>query len=322
LPGSSVTRVADGPAIQVEGLRKSYGPLEAVRGVDFEVGAGEVFCLLGPNGAGKTTTVEILEGYRARGAGSVKVFGMDPAHGQRELRERVGIVLQSCGVQSELTVAELLEMYGRYYARSRPTDELLELVELEGKRDTRAKQLSGGQRRRLDLALGLVGDPDLVFLDEPTTGFDPAARRHAWSTIRTLCSLGKTIFLTTHFMDEAQHLADRVAVMRAGEIIASGRPDELGGRDLRPTEIRFALPPSVMLADLPRLPALEVALDGELALIRSREGVRATQILTTWAVDHGHELDRFSVAQPSLEDVYLELTAEDPPGARDGEAGG
>jgi ABC-2 type transport system ATP-binding protein len=297
-------------AIEVDGLRKSYGELEAVRDVGFEVHAGEVFCLLGPNGAGKTTTVEILEGYRARSAGTVRVFGMDPADGQRELRERVGIVLQSCGVQSELTVAELLEMYGRYYARRRPTEELLELVELQGKRDTRANQLSGGQRRRLDLALGLVGDPDLIFLDEPTTGFDPAARRHAWSTIRTLCSLGKTIFLTTHFMDEAQHLADRVAVMRAGEIIAAGRPDEIGGRDIRPTEIRFALPAGVTLAELPRLPALEVTLDGEVAVIRSAEGVRATNVLTGWALQAGHELERFSVAQPSLEDVYLELTGD------------
>ena len=297
-------------AIEVEGLRKSYGPLEAVRGVGFEVRAGEVFCLLGPNGAGKTTTVEILEGYRTRSGGTVRVFGMDPARGQRELRERVGIVLQSCGVQSDLTVAELLEMYGRYYERRRPVDELLELVELDAKRDTRAKQLSGGQRRRLDLALGLVGDPDLVFLDEPTTGFDPAARRHAWSTIRSLCSLGKTIFLTTHFMDEAQHLADRVAVMRSGEIIASGRPDELGGRDRRPTEIRFALPAGVKLHDLPALPAADIAVEEGLVLVKSHEGVRATQGLTTWALEHGHELERFSVAQPSLEDVYLELTAE------------
>jgi ABC-2 type transport system ATP-binding protein len=186
-------------------------------------------------------------------------------------------------------------MYGRYYSRRRPIDELLELVELEAKRDTRAKQLSGGQRRRLDLALGLVGDPDLVFLDEPTTGFDPAARRHAWSTIRSLCSLGKTIFLTTHFMDEAQQLADRVAIMRRGKIIASGRPDELGGRDRRPTEIRFVLPAGLALADLPELPAVD-------------EGVRATQRLTSWALERGLELEHFSVAQPSLEDVYLELT--------------
>src|SRR5437764_11709525 len=215
----------DGLAIEVRDLRRSYGEVEAVRGVSFEVARGEVFCLLGPNGAGKTTTVEILEGYRTRSQGSVQVLGMDPADAERELRERVGIVLQQCGVQSDLTVAELVEMYGRYHKRRRPVNELIELVELGEKRDTRARDLSGGQRRRLDLALALVGDPDLVFLDEPTTGFDPPARRHAWSTIRALCELGKTVFLTTHFMDEAQYLADRIAVMRYGEIVATGTPD-------------------------------------------------------------------------------------------------
>jgi ABC-type multidrug transport system ATPase subunit len=189
----------------------------------------EVFCLLGPNGAGKTTTVEILEGYRTRTGGEALVLGIDPATGARALREQVGIVLQQCGVQSDLTVAELVEMYGRYHVRRRGVDEVIELVELTQTRDERAKQLSGGQRRRLDLALALVGEPELIFLDEPTTGFDPAARRQAWSTIRSLCELGKTVFRTTHFMDEAQHLADRVAVMRDGEIIALGRPDELGG---------------------------------------------------------------------------------------------
>jgi ABC-2 type transport system ATP-binding protein len=297
-------------AIEVVGLAKRYGEVEAVKGISFDVRVGEVFCLLGPNGAGKTTTVEILEGYRVRSGGEVRVLGVDPAHGERGLRERVGIVLQSCGVQSELTVAELLEMYGRFYARRRSPQELLELVELETKRDVRAKQLSGGQRRRLDLALALVGDPDLLFLDEPTTGFDPAARRHAWSTIRSLCSLGKTVFLTTHFMDEAQQLADRVAIMRGGELIALGAPDELGGRDVRPTEIRFALAPGLTLAELPDLPAVEVGVEGGLVLITSHEGVRATQQLTTWALERGVELEHFSVSQPSLEDVYLELTEE------------
>jgi ABC-2 type transport system ATP-binding protein len=244
----------EGPAVLVRDLRKSYGEVAAARGVGFEVAKGEVFCLLGPNGAGKTTTVEILEGYRTRTGGEVTVLGMDPADGKRELRERVGIVLQQCGVQSDLTVAELIEMYGRYHARRRPVDELVELVELTEKRDVRAKNLSGGQRRRLDLALALVGDPDLVFLDEPTTGFDPAARRQAWSTIRSLCELGKTIFLTTHYMDEAQFLANRVAVMRAGEIIAFGRPDEIGGRDLRPAEVRFVLPPDARSTICPSCP--------------------------------------------------------------------
>jgi ABC-2 type transport system ATP-binding protein len=281
-----------------------------VRDVSFEVAAGEVFCLLGPNGAGKTTTVEILEGYRRRSDGSVMVLGHDPAHAARELRERVGIVLQSCGVQSDLTVAELLEMYGRYHLRRRPTDELIELVELGEKRDVRAKQLSGGQRRRLDVALALVGDPDLVFLDEPTTGFDPAARRHAWSTIRSLCDLGKTIFLTTHYMDEAQFLANRVAVMRDGQIIATGRPDELGGRELRPTEIRFLLPAGLALCDLPKVPAVAVETEGERVLVTTHQGVLATQRITSWALQRGLELEHFSVAQPSLEDVYLQLTGD------------
>ncbi len=204
--------------MEVRDLRKSYGQVEAVRGVSFEVSRGEVFCLLGPNGAGKTSIVEILEGYRTRTGGEARVLGFDPALAPRELRERVGIVLQQCGVQLDLTVTELIEMYGRYHARRRPVDEVIELVELGEKRDARAKSLSGGQLRRLDLALALVGDPDLIFLDEPTTGFDPGARRQAWATIRSLCELGKTVFLTTHYMDEAQHLADRVAVM-------SGRRD-------------------------------------------------------------------------------------------------
>ena len=298
----------EGLAIEVRELRRSYGAVEAVCGVSFEVRPGEVFCLLGPNGAGKTTTVEILEGYRARSGGEVRVLGMDPAFGQRELRERVGIVLQQCGVQEDLTVAELVEMYGRYHLRSRPVDEVIDLVELSAKRDVRAKQLSGGQRRRLDLALALVGDPDLIFLDEPTTGFDPAARRHAWSTIRSLCELGKTIFLTTHFMDEAQHLAHRVAVMRAGEIIATGRPEELGGRDLRPAEIRFELPREVSLTDLPGAYCEQRSLEGGVVLMLSREPVRATHELTRWALERDVELARFSVTQPTLEDIYLELT--------------
>jgi ABC-2 type transport system ATP-binding protein len=300
-------------AIEVVALSKRYGDLQAVASVSFEVRMGEVFCLLGPNGAGKTTTVEILEGYRARSSGEVAVLGMDPARGERELRERVGIVLQSCGVQSELTISELLEMYGRYHARSVPADELLDMVELDAKRDTRASELSGGQRRRLDLALGLVGDPDLVFLDEPTTGFDPAARRHAWSTIRRLCLLGKTIFLTTHFMDEAQYLADRVAVMRSGRIIATGRPDEIGGRDQRPTEIRFLAPPHIGLPDLPDLPAGHAEMDGELVLVTSTQGITATHVITSWALERGIDLERFSVAQPTLEDIYLELTGDEQP---------
>ncbi|MGH2914340.1 MAG: ABC transporter ATP-binding protein [Solirubrobacteraceae bacterium] len=301
---------ASEPAIEVCDLRRSYGDNEAVRGVSFEVARGEVFCLLGPNGAGKTTIAEILEGYRTRSGGEVRVLGIDPATGSRDLRERVGIVLQQCGVQEDLSVQELVEMYGRYHLRPRPVDEVLELVELTEKRDARTRKLSGGQRRRLDLALALVGDPELVFLDEPTTGFDPAARRQAWNTLRSLCELGKTIFLTTHFMDEAQYLADRVAVMRAGEIIASGQPHELGGRDLRPAEIRFTLPPGWSAGDVPELPCERREVAGDRLLIVTREPVRATQTLTTWAVAHEVPLDGFSVSQPSLEDIYLELTAE------------
>jgi ABC-2 type transport system ATP-binding protein len=199
-------------------------------------------------------------------------------------------------------------MYGRYYTRRRPVDELIELVELGEKRDVRARNLSGGQRRRLDLALGLVGDPDLLFLDEPTTGFDPGARRQAWSTIRSLCDLGKTVFLTTHYMDEAQHLANRVAVMNAGQIIAIGRPEELGGRDLRPAEIRFSLPSEWSLGDLPDIPCEARTLEGDRVTVLTKQAVVASQRITTWALDHDVDLGHFSVTQPTLEDIYLELT--------------
>jgi ABC-2 type transport system ATP-binding protein len=304
---------ASTPAIVVQRLRKSYGELEAVADVSFEVARGEVFCLLGPNGAGKTSVVEILEGYRTRTGGEALVLGIDPATEARELREQVGIVLQQCGVQPDLSVAELLEMYGRYYVRGRPVDELLELVELVEKRDVRANQLSGGQKRRLDLALALVGDPELVFLDEPTTGFDPAARRQAWSVIRSLCELGKTVFLTTHFMDEAQYLADRVAIMRDGQIIALGRPDELGGRDVRPAEIRFTLPAGWSVGDMPDLPSEGRRAEGDRVVVHTREPVPAVHILTGWAMEHDVDLGHFSVSQPTLEDIYLELTGEGEP---------
>ena len=290
-------------AISVTDLHKSYDGTEAVRGVSFDVAAGEVFCLLGPNGAGKTTTVEILEGYRLADSGTVRVLGADPARGERALRDRLGIVLQSGGLQPELTVAEVLEMYGRWYERTRPVDELLELVELASERDARVCTLSGGQQRRLDLALGLVGDPEVLFLDEPTTGFDPGARRRAWSTIRSLCSLGKTVVLTTHYMDEAQALADRVAVMVAGRIIALGPPEQLAGRDALPAEIRFRVPETVRLPDLPG-----VTRYGQSVLVRTPEPVAVTHRLTGWALETCVALDGFAVAQPSLEDIYLELT--------------
>ena len=311
----------DGLAVEVRELRKSYGEVEAVRGVSFEVARGEVFCLLGPNGAGKTSIVEILEGYRTRTHGEVRVLGMNPARGERELHERVGIVLQESGVQSDLTVRELIEMYGRYHLRRRPVGEVIELVELGEKADVRARQLSGGQKRRLDLALALVGDPDLIFLDEPTTGFDPGARRQAWSTIRSLCDLGKTVFLTTHYMDEAQHLANRVAVMNAGQIIAIGQPEELGGRDLRPAEIRFSLPAQWSLGDLPDIPCEQRSLDGNRVIVLTKQPVVAAQRITTWALDHDVDLGHFSVNQPTLEDIYLELTGAGA-GEGEGEGGG
>jgi ABC-2 type transport system ATP-binding protein len=296
-------------AIEVREVHKRYGDVEAVRGVTFDVAHGEVFCLLGPNGAGKTTITEIAEGHRVPTSGSVSVLGHDPGRAPRELRDRVGVVLQSSGIQAELTVGELLEMHGRWYSRSLTPDALIDLVELDAKRDTRAGQLSGGQRRRLDLALGLVGDPDVLFLDEPTTGFDPQARRHAWSTIRDLCSTGKTVFLTTHFMDEAQFLADRVAVMVGGRIVASGPPEALGGRDELPTEIRFVLPAGVGLADLPELPGGAVSQERDEVLVTSAQGVAATHTITGWALERGIALTRFSVTQPTLEDVYLALTS-------------
>src|SRR4051794_27019206 len=229
--------------IDARHLRKAYGDIEAVRDVSLSVAPGEVFCLLGPNGAGKTTTVEMLEGHRDPPAGSVRVLGHDPAKRSRALRDRVGVVLQDTALGGDLTVGEVLEMSARWYARPRGVDELIDLVELDAKRDARTEALSGGQRRRLDLALGLVGRPDVLFLDEPTTGFDPHARRAAWSTIRRLCAdSGMTVLLTTHYMDEAQHLADRVAVMVDGRIVDCGPPEAIGGRDRAPTEIRLGPP--------------------------------------------------------------------------------
>ncbi|HVL07228.1 MAG TPA: ABC transporter ATP-binding protein [Acidimicrobiales bacterium] len=294
------------PAIRVRGLRKSYGTIEAVRGVDFDVAEGEIFGFLGPNGAGKTTIVEILEGYRQRSAGDVEVLGHDPARGERRLRKRIGIVLQETGVERFLRVAEVLELYCGYYPEPRPVDELLALVGLEDKRNEVVKRLSGGQRRRLDLALGLAGDPELIFLDEPTTGFDPTARREAWEIVRNLRELGKTVFLTTHYMDEAQHLADRVAVIAAGRIVADGPPDRLSGRD-DATEIRFSLSPP---AELPDLGPVTVTANGRGVVVRTADATATLHILTGWALDRGITLDGLTVVRPTLEDVYLELTAQ------------
>src|SRR3954471_3832949 len=231
------------------------------------------------------------------------------ASGERALRERVGIVLQSSGVQADLTVGELLEMYARYYPRPLKPEDVIELVELDAKRDERVTRLSGGQRRRLDLALALIGDPDLLFLDEPTTGFDPHARRQAWEAIRSLCSLGKTVFLTTHYMDEAQALADRVAVMAGGQLVAIGPPSQLAGRDALPSEIRFALPVGVELAQLPDLDG-DVTADGPAVLVTTSDSVAALHRLTGWALERGVPLVGLAVSQPSLEDVYLSLTTE------------
>lgn len=277
-------------AVDVSGLRKSYGEHEAVRGITFRIEEGEVFCLLGPNGAGKTTTVEILEGYRARDAGEVTVLGLDPGRRERTLRECMGVVLQHSETWPQVTVAETLRIYAGYYKDSRDVGEVIELVGLGEKRDARIKTLSGGQKRRLDLGLALVGNPDLVFLDEPTTGFDPQARRNAWEMIRGLRALGKTILLTTHYLDEAQQLADRVAVLRDGVIVTEGTPAELVASSR--TEIRYRE-------------------NGETKVIETDEPTRALHELTSRAVAQGHELEELEVRRRSLEDVYLELLRED-----------
>ena len=284
------------PAILVRDLHKQYGDFEAVRGIDFEVRRGEVFGLLGPNGAGKTTTVEVLEGYRDRSSGIVSVLGMDPGERPRALRERVGIVLQSCGMYRHVTVREAVAHWAHLYPRSRDVDEVIEIVGLAEKRDALARTLSGGQARRLDLALALVGDPELVFLDEPTTGFDPAARRTAWGTIRRLQELGKTVLLTTHYLDEAQALCDRVAIIKDGRIAVEGPPAELGDATTR----------------------YRVAWTDEHGERRTREESDPTALLhqlTSAALARGAGLRDLSVTRPSLEDVYLELTAEQPDGA-------
>jgi ABC-2 type transport system ATP-binding protein len=293
--------------IEIEGLRKSYGDVEAVAGIDVHVDRGEVFALLGPNGAGKTTTTEILEGYRPRTAGTVQVLGHDPAKGAHALKQRVGIVLQSTGVDPFLTVRETVEMYGGYYPHPRPTEEVIDVVGLTEKSDERVRRLSGGQQRRLDVAIALAGDPELLFLDEPTTGFDPSARRNAWEMVKNLVALGKTVWLTTHFMDEAQYLADRVAVIAKGAIVAEGPPASLAGRDQMQTTVRFRPSPNA-----PAPPELGQVPDGNGSLmVRTDEPTRIAHELTGWALQHGVELEVFEVTQPSLEDVYLQLTGAD-----------
>ncbi|HEY3553234.1 MAG TPA: ABC transporter ATP-binding protein [Solirubrobacterales bacterium] len=278
------------PVISIKGLRMSYGSTEAVRGIDLEVERGEVFAFLGPNGAGKTTTVEILEGYRRRSGGEVSVLGEDPARAGRDWRERIGIVLQSGRLDPYLTVRESLDLYAGYFRAPLLTDDVIALIGLEGKADERASRLSGGQQRRLDVGMALIGDPELLFLDEPTTGFDPSARRQAWDVIAGLRDLGKTVFLTTHYMDEAQRLADRVTIIAAGRIVARGTPADLGQRENAETTIRYRV-------------------DGREVSVQTNQPVKALNELTGRALANGEELEGLEVTRPSLEDVYLELTA-------------
>jgi ABC-2 type transport system ATP-binding protein len=296
--------------VSVNGLRKSYDGNEAVRGVDFEIERGTVFGLVGPNGAGKTTTVEILEGYRTRSSGEVSVLGADPERADTGLRDRTGIVLQESGIEPDLTVREAMDLYGATYSRRRPTEEVVALVGLTDKLDERLGTLSGGQRRRLDLALGVVGDPELLYLDEPTTGFDPEARRRTWDLVRRLRDEGKTILLTTHYMEEAQQLADRVAVLAAGRIVAEGPPEELAAGDAD-AEVSFAVPAGISAAELP-LPngAIGQRINGRVAFTTATP-TRDLAPLIAWANERGVELEGLAVKRATLEDVYLELTAHE-----------
>jgi ABC-2 type transport system ATP-binding protein len=295
-----------GAAVEVVDLRKSYGPLQAVRGISFTVEEGEVFALLGPNGAGKTTTVEILEGFRKRDSGSVSVLGLDPATGDRRLKVQMGIVLQTSGVDPYLTVGETIDMFRGYYPKPRSRDEVIKLVGLEDKRDVRVTRLSGGQRRRLDVAIALAGDPRVLFLDEPTTGFDPGAKRNAWEVIKGLAGLGKTIFLTSHSMDEVQYLADRVVIIAAGKIVAQGTPQSLVSARPATTTVRFRAPQIPLPETFPTAAYVE----GEMVELETEDATRTLYELTSWAVQSGISLDGLQVTRPSLEDVYLEITGE------------
>jgi ABC-2 type transport system ATP-binding protein len=299
------------PVVTVRGLIKRYGRREAVRGIDLDVHPGEIFAFLGPNGAGKTTTVEILEGFRARTDGEVTVLGEDPAEAGSAWRDRVGVVLQESEPEPGLSVRECVELYAGYYRSPRDVDATVALVGLTEKSGALATELSGGQRRRLDVALALIGDPDVVFLDEPTTGFDPSARRAAWEVISGLRHLGKTIFLTTHYMDEAENLADRIAVIAAGRIVAEGTPKTLGGRDRMTATVRFTLPDGLTACDLPtRLAELADAGPGAATVVRSDDPLVDLRVLADWALGRGIALPDLEVRRPTLEDVYLALTSE------------
>jgi ABC-2 type transport system ATP-binding protein len=295
--------------IDVSGLRMSYDGLEAVRGIDIRVSQGEIFTFLGPNGAGKTTTVEILEGHRSRTTGEVRVLGEDPEYADRRWRSRVGVVLQSSRVEPQLTVRECLELYAGYYRAPRPVREVIELVGLKKRSEVRCGQLSGGQQRRVDVALALIGDPELVFLDEPTTGFDPSARRSAWEMIDGLRRLGKTIFLTTHYMDEAEALADRIAIIKAGAIVTEGTPATLGGRDRAAYQITFTLPEGAAIDELPVANGSARWLDqAGKVLIESEQVTPTLQTLSDWAIERSYDFPDLLVRRPALEDVYLGLT--------------
>ncbi|MBT8164538.1 MAG: ABC transporter ATP-binding protein [Acidimicrobiia bacterium] len=296
-------------AIRVRGLSKHYGALTAVDGIDLTIEEGEVFALLGPNGAGKSTTVEILEGHRIRTAGDVDVLGFDPATGGRAFRERIGIVLQQTALERELEVAEVIATYAGFYPRRRDVDEVIHLVGLDEKRAARIKTLSGGQKRRLELALGIVGDPDVIFLDEPTTGFDPSARRQAWELIANLRTLGRTILLTTHYMDEAQNLADRVAVIANGQIVAEGTPESIGGRAEGAATITFVTE-GLSREQLPAQAQSGFDEASGIVTIQTPNPTAVLNDLTGWALERGVELEALAVARPSLEDIYLQLTEE------------
>ena len=297
-------------ALTVSGLRKSYGSIDAVRGVSFEVRRGEIFALLGPNGAGKTTVIEILEGYRGRSAGEASVLGVDPGRPTRAWRERIGLVLQESELDPYLTVRETVSLFAGFYPAPRHVDETIGLAGLDDVRDTRAGALSGGQLRRLDVAVGIVGDPELIFLDEPTTGFDPSARRAAWRTIADLRELGKTILLTTHYMDEAQRLADTIAIMRAGELAATGTLEEIGAQLSAAAVVRFHAPDGVAPAAIADAAGAPVEVDGELVIIRADDPQRVLYGLLAWAERRRLSLAGLEVTRPTLEDMFLELTAQ------------